>query len=85
MAQDHRDAGLGGRIRATAVEATGQDWQLGGLPELLPQYLAHRQPSSGLTSGGTHPVSEVPCLPPWKHPCWGLRETRLFREPWGAN
>jgi len=63
MTQDHRDAGLGGRIRATAVEATGQDWQLGGLPELLPQYLAHRQPSSGLTSGHTHPVSEVPCLP----------------------
>lgn len=63
MAQDHWDVGLGGRIRSTAVEATGQDWQLGGLPKLLPQHLAHRQPSSGLTSGGTHPVSEVPCLP----------------------
>lgn len=63
MAQDHRDAELGGCIRSTAVEATGQDWQLGSLPELLPQHLAHRQPSSGLTSGGTHPVSEVPCLP----------------------
>lgn len=63
MAQDHQDAGLGGRIRTTAVEATGQDWQLGGLPELLPPHLAHRQPSSGLTSRGTHPMSEVPCLP----------------------
>lgn len=62
MAQDHQDAGLGSCIRATAVEATGQDWQLSGLPELLPPHLAHRQPSSGLTSGGTHPMSEVPCL-----------------------
>lgn len=30
-------------------------------------------------------VLEAPCPPPWKYQRWGLRETRLFRRPWGAR